>query len=606
MLAKLMTANGWRVRSEAQKASDCGIASQSRSRRRSRSRADYCDGEGEMKGNILYYGDNLPVLREIVTDESVDLVYLDPPFNSQATYNVLFKAPTGEQSHAQIEAFEDTWHWGKSAEQAFDEVMSSGNTDVAELLRAMRSFLKENDMMAYLAMMAIRLIELHRVLKESGSLYLHCDPSASHYLKLLMDAVFAPVNFKNEIIWKRSGSHNSAQRFGPLHDVILYYAKSDQSKWYQQRQSYDEAYKTTKFGKIDPKTGEPFQDVALTGPGLRTGDSGQPWRGFDPGASGRHWQPASYLYTKYEQITGEKLNQFPLLQRLDELDRIGLIYWPKKSGQPRYKQFLSDAPGLPLQDVWTDISPINSQAQERLGYPTQKPEALLERIIGASTGEGDIVLDPFCGCGTATHAAQRLNRRWIGIDITHLAISLIEKRLNDAFPGITYEVHGTPKDLDGAHDLAGRDKYQFQWWAVSLVKAVPFGGKKKGADTGIDGLIYFKDFDKKGKATTEKIVVSVKGGESVGVSMIRDLAHVVDREKAKMGLFITLAEPTGPMRTEAVKEGYFEASNGKYLKLQIVTVGELLTGKKPDLPPLDTSVFGKAAEEPRKQHKFEL
>jgi adenine specific DNA methylase Mod len=554
--------------------------------------------------NRLYYGDNLEVLRNEIKDESVDLVYLDPPFNSQATYNVLFKAPGGEQSHAQIEAFEDTWHWGKSAEQAFDEVMSSGNTDVAELLRAMRSFLKENDMMAYLAMMAIRLIELHRVLKESGSLYLHCDPSASHYLKLLMDAVFAPVNFKNEIIWKRTGSHNSAQRFGPLHDVILYYVKSDKSKWYQQRQSYDEAYKT-KFGKIDLKTGQPFQDVALTGPGLRTGESGQPWRSFDPGASGRHWQPASYLYTKYQQITGEKLNQFPLLQRLDELDRIGLIYWPiKTGGQPRYKQFLLDAPGVPLQDVWTDISPINSQAQERLGYPTQKPEALLERIIGASTDEGDIVLDPFCGCGTAIHAAQKLNRRWIGIDITHLAISLIEKRLNDAFPGIKYDVHGTPKDLEGARDLADRDKYQFQWWAVSLVNAVPFGGKKKGADTGIDGLIYFKDF-RDGKITTEKAIVSVKGGDNVSVSMIRDIAHVVDREKAKMGLFITLAESTDPMRKEALKEGYFETSTGgKYLKLQIATIEELLAGKKPDLPSPDTSQFAKAEAEAKQQGKL--
>ncbi len=249
-------------------------------------------------------------------------------------------------------------------------------------------------------------------------------------------------------------------------------------------------------------------------------------------------------------------------------------------------------PGVPIQDIWTDLNPVSSQAGERLGYPTQKPLSLLERIIASSSNEGDTILDPFCGCGTTIHAAQKLNRRWIGIDITHLAISLIEKRLNDAFPGIEYEVHGTPKDLEGARDLALRDKYQFQWWAVSLVNAVPFGGKKKGADSGIDGIIYFKNF-KDGKPVTEKIIVSVKGGENVNVAMVRDLAHVVEREQAKMGLFITLAPPTDPMSKEAVTAGFYEAPNRKdqYRKIQIVTIGDLLEGKKPDLPPQDPSAF---------------
>ena len=228
-----------------------------------------------------------------------------------------------------------------------------------------------------------------------------------------------------------------------------------------------------------------------------------------------------------------------------------------------------------------------------MGYPTQKPLALLERIITASSEEGDTVLDPFCGCGTAVHAAQKLKRNWIGIDVTHLAISLIEKRLKDAFPSITFEVHGTPKDIDGARALAAQDKYQFQWWAVSLVDAVPYGGKKKGADSGIDGFIYFKPEGK----TTEKVIVSVKGGDSVGVPMIRDLAHVVDREKAKIGLFITLAEPTKPMQTEAVKVGFFETPYGKYPKIQILTIAELFAGVKPNIPLIDPTAFKKSVEE---------
>jgi site-specific DNA-methyltransferase (adenine-specific) len=244
-------------------------------------------------------------------------------------------------------------------------------------------------------------------------------------------------------------------------------------------------------------------------------------------------------------------------------------------------------------DVWTDISPINSQAQERLGYPTQKPLPLLERIILASSNEGDVILDPFCGCGTAVHAAQKLERRWIGIDVTHLAISLIERRLKDAFPGTSFDVHGTPKDIDGARALAAQDKYQFQWWAVSLVDAIPYGGKKKGADSGIDGHIYFKPDGK----TTEKAIVSVKGGDNVSVPMVRDLGHVTDREKAKVGVFITLTEPTKPMEIEAVKAGYYETEHGKFPKIQILTIADLFAGKKPHLPWVDPASFRKATQE---------
>jgi adenine specific DNA methylase Mod len=522
----------------------------------------------------LYYGDNLDILREHIEDQSIDLIYLDPPFNSQATYNVLFRSPAGEQSQAQIEAFEDTWHWTDKAERAFDEVMTSGNTDAAEMLRAMRSFLKENDVMAYLAMMAVRLLELHRVLKPTGSIYLHCDPTASHYLKLLMDAVFGPERFLNEIIWKRTSAHSSARRYGPIHDVLLYYARSDSYMWSSLYEPYDEFYLNQFYTHFDAD-GRRWRRSDLTGAGVRHGETGKPWRGIDVTAKGRHW--------------------FVPPAELDKLDTQGKIHWPAKTGgMPMLKRYIDEQPGVPLQDVWTDIRPMHNLAQERLHYATQKPVAILERIIQASSNEGDIVLDPFCGCGTTIHAAQKLHRQWVGIDITHLAISLIEKRLNDAFPGITYEVHGTPKDVGGARALAAADKYQFQWWAVSLVNAVPFGGKKKGADTGIDGHIYFEPDGK----TTEKAIVSVKGGENIGVMMVRDLAHVVDREKAKIGVFITLTEPTRAMQTEAVKAGfYISPFSGKVPKLQILTIAELFAGKKPDIPLVDATTFKKAKRE---------
>lgn len=518
--------------------------------------------------NALYYGDNLQILRDSIASETVDLVYLDPPFNSQASYNVLFKAPTGEQSQAQIEAFEDTWHWNNHAEVAFDEVMKCGNTDVAEMLRAMRSFLKENDMMAYLTMMAVRLLELHRVLKPTGSLYLHCDPTASHYLKLLLDAIFGADNFRNEIVWKRTRAHNDTKlvRFGAVHDIIFFYSKSKSKE-----RCFNRIF--TERDEDAPRTHDLYRHT--DGKLYRKGDCRA------PGGRGPRYEwnghVQNWRFTEEEKA------------RLEAEGRIVF----SKTGMPRVLRPVDLAKGSALQDVWVDIDAPNSGSAETLGYPTQKPLSLLLRILESSSNEGDIVLDPFCGCGTAVHAAQKLKRNWLGIDITHLAISLIERRLRDAFPGIEFEVHGTPKDLEGARALAAADKYQFQWWAVSLVGAVPYGGKKKGADTGIDGLIYFKPEGK----TTEKAIVSVKGGEHVGVTMIRDLAHVVDREKARIGVFILLSESTGPMRTEAVKAGFYETLYGKYPKIQILTIAELFAGKQPNIPLVDPTAFKKAAKE---------
>jgi DNA modification methylase len=539
--------------------------------------------------NRLYFGDNLHVLREHVADASVDLIYLDPPFNSKRDYNLLFKTPKGHESDAQITAFEDSWHWGEQAEREFNEILRQPNTDVAELMPALRSFLGENDMMAYVVMMANRLLELHRVLKPTGSLYLHCDPTASHYLKIVLDGVFSPLNFLSELIWKRTSAHSSAKRYGPVHDTLLYYSKSDKHTWNNIYLPYEDDYVATFFDQEDPD-GRRWKRSDLTGAGTRNGETGKPWRGLDVTAKGRHW-----AYRPSD---------------LDKFDQAGRIHWPKKEdGMPRLKQYPEDSPGVPLQDVITDIRPMHNLSDERMGYPTQKPLSLLERIISASSNEGDIVLDPFCGCGTAVDAAQKLGRRWIGIDITHLSIALIEKRLKDRYPYLnrskpekaaasatgvaeptpeymqSFEVIGTPEDLDGARNLALRDKYQFQWWACSLVNAQPYQGKKKGADGGIDGLIFFQDDN----GAAKKIVVSVKGGDNVNVAMVRDLAHVVAREKAEIGLFVTLADATKPMTTEAIKEGFYTSptTGAQFPRVQILTIAGLLAGtERPRYPDL--------------------
>jgi len=516
----------------------------------------------------LYYGDNLQILREQIANESVDLIYLDPPFNSKRDYNLLFKTPKGHESDAQITAFEDTWHWGGQAQDEFRELMKCGNTDVSQMMEALRAFLGENDMMAYLTMMANRLLEMHRVLKPTGSLYLHCDPTASHYLKIVLDGVFGKLNYRSEIIWKRTSAHSSAHRYGPIHDVIFYYTKSDSFTWNEQFQAYDEAYLDEFYTHFD-KDGRRWRRSDLTGAGTRNGETGEVWRGLDVTAKGRHWA--------YPPST------------LEKMDSDGKIHWPtKEGGMPMLKRFLDEQAGVPLQDVWSDISPMHNLSDERLGYPTQKPLALLDRIVSASSNKGEVVLDPFCGCGTALDAAQKLKRNWIGIDITHLAVSLIEKRLKSRYPELAkkgaFSIEGVPQDFAGARDLAERDKHQFQLWACALVNVQPYRGGKKGADQGIDGM----GFIEVAKSKTEKVLVSVKGGENVGASMIRDLKGTVEREKAAIGLFVTLTAPTKPMVTEAASAGHYESPHhGAFPKIQILTIAGLLDGtERPHWPDL--------------------
>ena len=425
--------------------------------------------------NTLYFGDNLDILRRYVDDASVDLVYLDPPFNSAQDYNVLFKTQSGDRSPAQIKAFEDTWRWDAAAARAFEEVVTGEgqqtvNVPVSQTMQAFRKMMGENDMLAYLSMMAPRLVELHRVLKPTGSLYLHCDPTASHYLKLLLDAVFEPQHFRSEVIWKRTNVHSDSKDWSAVHDTILYYAKRDGFAWNPQYQPYSEEYVQSKYRHKDPD-GRRFQLDNMTSPSSRPNMMYE-WKGH---AS----PPNGWRYSK---------------ETMAQLDEEGRVWYPdSKEKRLRLKRYLDEMPGVLASDVWEDIRPLNSQAAERLGYPTQKPVALLERIIEASSDEGDVVLDPFCGCGTTIDAAQKLGRRWIGIDVTHLAVSLIKHRLRDTYEtSIDYEVVGEPTSLDGAQALAEQDRHQFEYWALGLVGARP-QQTKKGADRGIDGRIFFHD-----------------------------------------------------------------------------------------------------------------
>ncbi|MHB8655706.1 MAG: DNA methyltransferase [Terriglobia bacterium] len=542
--------------------------------------------------NTLYFGDNLKVLRDSIPSESVDLIYLDPPFNSNANYNVLFKEKSGEESAAQIHAFEDTWGWGIESEAAYNELVTQGPKKLADLMQALLSFLGRNDMMAYLVMMAIRLVELHRVLKPTGSIYLHCDPTSSHYIKLLLDGTFGPDHFRNEIVWKRTSARSDSHRWNHIHDVIFFYSRSSTMTWNPQFTQYDPDYVRDFYRSLEKDSNRAYASGDLTAAGTRKGESGKPWRGIDPTEKGRHWA----LPKKFMEDLG--ITQGTVQGRLDALDNLGRVLWPeKKGGVPRFKRYLDDMPGLAVQSVVTDIPPISAQSAEKLGYPTQKPEALLERIIKASSNEGDIVLDPFCGCGTAIAVAERLKRRWIGIDVTYLAINLVQRRLRDTFPTelSPYQIIGAPTDQHGAEALKDLDTYQFEWWAVDLVGARPARDRKKGADSGLDGYIYFID-DNSGVA--KKVVVQVKSGH-VGVNLVRDLKGVIEREKAAIGALITLREPTAPMLTEAASAGFYQSENfsEKCPRLQILTIAELLAGKQLCYPRLRDDTFKKAGRQ---------
>ena len=526
--------------------------------------------------NTLFYGDNLPILRDYIADESVDLIYLDPPFNSNRNYNVLFKDESGQQSEAQITAFEDTWHWNQKAEESYRELVMQSPVHISKMISALHDFIGANQMMAYLMMMAIRLVELHRVLKPTGSLYLHCDPTASHYLKIILDTVFGAQNFRNEIIWQRTNAKSNAfTRFATNHDVILRYTKTEKATWNAQYTTHSAAYIAEFYHFIEPETGRHYTLGDLTNPNRNRPNLTYEFLGIT-----RVWR-----WTK---------------DRMQEAYDKGLVVQSQPGTVPRLKRYLDEQEGMPVSDVWADIRPVQSQSKELLGYPTQKPLALLERIITVSSNAGDIVLDPFCGCGTAIAAAQKLGRKWIGIDITHLSIALQKYRLQEMFPEIQFKVVGEPEDIGAARQLARDDRYQFQWWALSLIKAKPLGGQegsrtgKKGSDKGIDGVITFID-DETGKA--KRALVQVKSGH-VTASQVRDLVGTVQRENAALGIFITLEPPSQPMITEAVSAGFYQLPGWGFSKefprIQILTIDDLLHQRADAKIPSQTRTFKRA------------
>lgn len=537
-----------------------------------------------MQTNALYYGDNLSILRDFVPDESIDLIYLDPPFNSNRDYNLIFKDQSGNKADAQILAFEDTWTWGPDASRLYDYLTNNAHhrgrvpDAVSQTVAALRTGIGPSEMLAYLVEMAVRLVEMHRVLKPTGTLYLHCDPTASHYLKVVLDAIFTPVRFLNEITWKRTHSHgNVGRNFGSICDTLLVYTKGDAYTWNQPWAPLGDDY-VRKFYRFKDPDGRRWRSVTLRNPSPRP-NLQYPYEALN----GITYQPHrnGWLWTQDR------------MRRADEAGR--LVYPRTPSGALLMKMYLDESRGVRLQNLWDDIGPVGAQANERLGYPTQKPLALLERIIDTSSNPDDVVLDPFCGCGTAVIAAQKLGRRWLGIDITYLSIAVMKARLRDSF-GIEAPIIGAPTEVEGARALAEQSlngRYQFQQWALTLVDAAPAGPAtpKKGADSGIDGKLTFTDVG--GQLRT--VIVSVKSG-GVNRAMVSDLAGVVQGEGAAMGLFITLEEPTKPMRLDAAKAGEFvsELSKRSYPKIQIITIRELLDGRRPEIPLLVLPTYQQA------------
>jgi len=563
-----------------------------------------------MNRRQLYYGDNLDILRKHIPDETVDLCYIDPPFNSKRSYNQIYNNIIGAEDKAQSTAFLDTWGWNARTEQEYNEICANENgsftKQTSDLIIGLYNILGKGSLLAYVISMTLRINEIHRVLKPTGSFYLHCDPTVGHYLKIVLDAIFGYANFRSEIIWRRTSSHNkTSKQYGPIHDVILFYSRSDKFTFHPGTTPYSKAYIAERF-KYNDNRGI-YRLSMLTGPGIRNGESGKEWRGFNPTSNGRHWAIPKSLRSFLTK------NCVTTLDCLECLYKQELIVFPKKDGgQPVYKQYVGD--GVTYQDIWAyqpntegvlidknlcidgDVKYLGNE-EEQLGYPTQKPMGLLERIIKTSSNEGDVVLDAFCGCGTTVAVAQKLGRQWIGVDITYNSISLILKRLTDAYGDEIMNditISGIPADIESAKALAfkkdDRLRKEFEKWAIlTYSDNRAMINDKKGKDYGIDGTARVLE----GRDKYRDALFSVKSGK-VNSSMIRDFRGVIERENAAAGIFITLNEPTKDMKQEAAVAGVY---NSEYMqdidKIQIVTIGQILKGERLGIP-LAADVLKKA------------
>lgn len=527
--------------------------------------------------NKLFYGDCKSIMQHWIPNGAADLIYLDPPFKSNRNYNLVYKTMTGKPVPEQAEAFCDTWEMDTEKEEALDAIPGlmrehGVNPHYAAFWSIWVNALRDTQphLLAYLIYMVERLLYMQYVLKPTGSIYLHCDPTASHYIKVMMDGIFRHKNFKSEIIWKRTSSHNSAKRWGPVHDTILFYTKGAKYTWNRVSQPYDEKY-IEGFYRYKDEQGNRFQLGDLTGAGERSGDSGKPWRGVNPTETSRHWAVPAV-----PGLTEEEINELTVQQRLDKLDEMGLIYWPPKGNVPRFKRYYDPELGMAAQDVITDVDPISAHAEERLGYPTQKPTSLLERIIQASSNPGDVVFDPFCGCGTTIYAAEKLGREWIGCDIAILSVKLIRDRLISKYhlvEGQHFEVNGIPLSVEAAVELWTKDKHQFQHWIVEEVGGFPT--REKSSDRGIDGRIYFET-----GRDMHDMVLSVKGG-NIKPDDIRSLRGVLERESSSvLAGFLSLRPPSKAMVADAAQAGTYEYNGVKYDRIQLLTVKEVVEEKR--------------------------
>jgi len=558
--------------------------------------------------NTLFYGDNLEVLRRHGRDETVDLCYIDPPFNSKRNYNQIYNNIGGED-RAQAQAFTDTWIWDDHAIQGFEEVIANDRGrfqgQTVQLIKGLHSVLKEGSLLAYLVHITLRVVEIYRLLKPTGSFYLHCDPTASHYLKIVCDSIFCSQggDFKSEIVWRRTGSHNKTQRYAPIHDIIFFYTKSSKYTWNNPKRPYMQGHVDENFIKDDQGYRTNYYGNVLTGSGIRGGESGKSWRGINPTEKGRHWAiPGAVI----EEID-EDLSELTQHEKLDRLVELGYISIDPTQAWPIYARYIKSTDGQPVPDIWAyqpytsgtvfgttdgideDVRWLATKDSERLGYPTQKPEGLLQRIIETSSNKGDVVLDAYGGCGTTIAVAQRLKREWIGIDITYQSISLVLRRLEKAFGADSLSkviLNGIPQDIQSAVALANkkddRVRKEFEKWAVlTFTNNRAVINDKKGADQGIDGRAYFLT----GKRDNAKVIFQVKSGH-VKRGDIATLRGDMGRENAVIGVLITLEQATGAMVKEAKAAGQYkhELMGRTYDTIQIVTIEEVLDGKRLDIP----------------------